>query len=138
MSNEGLPFLTVMVAGQYCAFSIDDVVEVAAMVALSHTPEMPPKMQGFANRHGTVMPVLDLRLILGLPVLKTDSNTLFVVVKLYEQLVGLVVDEVLQVEYFPMASIQQTQHAGKYIRGIISDNNRLIQVMAAEPLVNEA
>lgn len=138
MTNERLPVLTVRVGDQLCGFLIEDVVEVAVMVALSRTPEMPPHMHGFANRHGNVMPVLDLRSILGLAVGEADANTLFVVVRQGEQLTGLVVDEVLQVEYFAPGSIKETSHAGKYIRGIISYNDRLIQVMAVEPLVYEA
>lgn len=134
---EQLAILTVRVGEQLWGFLIEDVVEVAAMVALSSPPGKPPHLLGFANRHGDVMPVLDLRVMLGLGASTVDINTLFVVVRWQGKLTGLVVDDVLQVDYFPSDALSETRNAGQYIRGIIRYNEHLIQVLAVEPLVYE-
>ncbi len=127
MSHESAPFLTLMLGGQHYALPIDQVVEVVAMVELTHTNDPRPAVLGVANRHEAVLPMLDLRVMLGHPAAPLGAATLFVVVKPDDQCFGLVVDAVNQVEYLP---------AEKSNRGIISYDERLIQIIALEPLLS--
>jgi len=132
---EMTPILTFTLGEQYYALPIEDVVEVAAMVELVNLPNAVPGILGIANRHGEVLPVLDLRLVLGGGNAPIDEWTLFVVVGRENRLIGLVVDAVQQVEYIPAAQIYQSAASGKYIRGIISYRQRLIQLIDLLPLM---
>ena len=49
------PVLTFRLATQQYGLPIDQVLEVAAMVALTTVPDAPPEMMGLANRHGEVL-----------------------------------------------------------------------------------
>ena len=135
-AGEMVPILTVALEGQHYALLIEEVVEVAAMVGLVGIPNVQPEVLGAANRHGDVLLVVDLRLVMGCPALPIDEWTLFVVAKYNEdQLIGLVVDEVQQVEYIPAAQVHKSSASGKYIRGIISYRQRLIQLIALDQLM---
>jgi chemotaxis signal transduction protein len=88
---------------------------------------------GVANRRGAILPMLDLRLVFKQPAPPVSSATLFIVAQHNRKMVGLVVDEVRQVEYIPAA--QNAPTSGKMIRGIISHKEQLIQVISLPTIV---
>lgn len=136
-SLEMIPILTFALGEQYYALVIDAVVEVAAMVELTTTTDARPEVLGIANRHGEVLPVLDLRVAMKSQASPIDEWTLFIVA-VYEGIsIGLVVDEVQQVEYIPAAQVHESSASGKYIHGIISYKQRLIQLVALGPLITD-
>lgn len=133
--SEPVPILVFRLADQQFALLIEDVIEVAAMVALARVPDAPPALVGVANRHGDILPVLDLRTIFGLPALPVTPATLFIVVQSGEECAGLVVDEVYQVKYVACDPSLKTGGAGKYIQSMISEGDSLIQILALRPLL---
>ena len=134
---EMIPILTFALGEQYYALAIEAVVEVAAMVELISTIDERVEVLGIANRHGEVLPVLDLRLVMKSEALPINEWTLFVVAVHDGKSVGLVVDEVQQVEYIPAVQVHESSASGKYIHGIISYKQRLIQLVALSPLITE-
>lgn len=123
---NGVPYLTFRLGGQEYALAIPHVIEVAAMVERTRIAGAAPELLGIVNRHGTPMPLLDLRLILDQPAVPVSISTFFIVAQFRDKSVGLVVDEVLQVEY----AAHWEAGATRYIEGIISQNGRLIQVVS--------
>ena len=134
---EMIPILTFALGEQYYALAIEAVVEVAAMVELISTIDERVEVLGIANRHGEVLPVLDLRLVMKSEALPINEWTLFVVAVHDGKSVGLVVDAVQQVEYIPAVQVHESSASGKYIHGIISYKQRLIQLVALSPLITE-
>jgi purine-binding chemotaxis protein CheW len=130
-----LAFLTFSLGDQLYALPIDDVVEVAAMVALVQVAGAPPEVMGMANRHGQVLPVLDLRRVFRQGEAGLSVTTLFIVAQHNEQQVGLVVDEVHQVEYFDMTQVAHTSAREQYTRGMIPYADRLVQIIALPALL---
>lgn len=134
MTTTDTPILLLSIADQYYALLISDVVEVAAMVELIKLPDAAPEFLGVADRHGAVLPILDLRHIFAQTAAPVTASTLFVVANHESQLVGLVIDDVHQVEYIAREHLQFTSTFGKHIRGIISNRERLILVIALDTL----
>ncbi|MDZ4672503.1 MAG: chemotaxis protein CheW [Phototrophicales bacterium] len=130
MSNPDLIALTFRLGEQYYAFRLDQVVEVAPMMAFFSVSEALPEVLGMANRHGELIPIIDLRQVMGLPSLVIGLNTLFIVVKYETSLLGVVVDDILRVEYLPMKQLQQTGTWGKYSDGMMSYHQQTIQFVA--------
>jgi purine-binding chemotaxis protein CheW len=130
-----LPILTFVLEGQHYAFPVNNVVEVAAMVELVSVSDDRPEVIGVANRRGSVLPMLDLRLVMGCTATPIDEWTLFVVTTSENGTIGFVVDEIQQVEYIPVEQLHQSAAAGKYIHGIISYEQRLIQVIDLDLLI---
>jgi chemotaxis signal transduction protein len=131
-----LPALTFYLGQQVYALLIEEVVEVAAMVERITVADAPPEILGMANRHGTILPLLDLRVVFKQEAPPITSSTLFIVVSGGGRLAGLVVDEIRQVEYLDMRYLREALGTGKYIRGIISYKEHLIQIIALPALIN--
>jgi chemotaxis signal transduction protein len=127
--------LTFSIGEQRYALLIEDVIEVAPMVEVMKVAEARLELLGMVNRHGTVLPLLDLRLILGLPAASIDMTTLFIVATDGEHPLGLVVDEIHQVEYIDSSQLSETTATGKFIRGIISNKAELVQIIDPTPLL---
>jgi purine-binding chemotaxis protein CheW len=132
-----VPVLSFRLDQQEYALPVDDVVEVAALVELTRVTGSAPEVLGVANRHGTVLPMLDLRQVLDTPDSPLDATTLFIVGRHDDQMLGLVVDEVQQVEFIPLASAHKSSTSGRHIRGIISYKQRMLQIIDLASLVNE-
>lgn len=123
------PFLIFSLGAQRYALSIHEVVEVAAMVELASVPGMQPPMLGVANRHGSVLPVIDLRPAAT----QINPSMVFIVGVSGSQHVGLVVDDVHHVEYLEETSPSRLGEA--YVRAIIPHQGELIQVITLPPLL---
>jgi chemotaxis signal transduction protein len=133
--NEPQPVLTFRLGEQSYAVGIEDVVEVASMVELTTMPNSPAFMMGYANRHGGMLPVFDLRQIFEQEAAPVDSYTLFIVAAHDGHMAGLVVDEVHQVEYMEIGEYHTA--AGKYIRDIVSHKGHLVQLISLPHLLGE-
>ena len=132
---DSIPVLTFTLGERRYALLVDDVVEVAAMVAYTPLPESPPAVLGVANRHGTPLPLLDLRHVFDWPAVPIDTDTLFIVVQARGQQAGLVVDVIRGVEYVAPERFRSAPAAGKMIRSIMSHEAELVQVIAPAPLL---
>jgi purine-binding chemotaxis protein CheW len=121
-------FLTFRLSGQDYALPIDNVIEIAAMVEVTRIAGAASSLLGVVNRHGTPIPMLDLRMVLEQPASPVDASMLFIVAQFENRSVGLVVDEVLQVEYTADWSHEST----RYIEGIIIQRGRLIQIVSLQ------
>lgn len=82
---------------QLYGFSIDQVREILQMVEITPIPDAPAHVRGAINVRGTVVPILDLRMLLGLQERPFDASTPIVLVEGGERLVGVGVDDVADV-----------------------------------------
>jgi purine-binding chemotaxis protein CheW len=87
--------------GQRYGVPIDRVQEIQQLVAFSELPDSSPALVGLINMRGLVVPVIDLRLLVGLPAAPYGVQTPMVVCRKGTTLVALVVDEVEDVLEMP-------------------------------------
>lgn len=80
---------------------INSVQEIQQIVALSEVPGGGLGVIGMVNLRGTVIPALDLRLLVGLPAKEFHLNTPMIICRTRGRLVALLVDEVEDVVTLP-------------------------------------
>ncbi len=71
-SSETNQYLTYKLGNELFALDIAKVREVLDFTAITQVPKMPEFMRGVINLRGSAVPVVDLRLKLGMP--KTDKT----------------------------------------------------------------
>lgn len=103
MSGQWVVF---QVNGQEYALSVDQVVEVLRMAALTPVAEAPAGFAGMLNLRGNAVPVLDLVWRLASVKRSAGLEQAIVIVQLDGRLVGLVVDAVDEVVTLDPASIK--------------------------------
>lgn len=84
-------------------FGIDilTVQEINRMLQITKVPNTPEFIEGVINLRGRIIPVLDLRVKLGMTKKSHGKNTRIVVVNLNDRTIGFIVDEVSEVLRIP-------------------------------------
>jgi len=99
--SERAQFVTIGVAGEIFAAPITRIREILDMRPIARIPWAPPQLLGMIDVRGAGVPVLDLRLMLGLPA-EADSESTRIVVLSFDdrggtRTVGLRADRVFEV-----------------------------------------
>lgn len=100
-TREEAVFLTLTVAGQWCAVPVLAVRDVLGPHAITRIPLAPPDVAGSLNLRGRIVTALDLRLRLGLPPRQGEVQAMSVVVEQAGELYALLVDQVGEVMALP-------------------------------------
>lgn len=113
------------------AIDVRLVQEIIRVTEITQVPRAPEFIKGVINLRGRIIPVIDLKLKLGLGEVEIARQTRVVVVRLRERLIGLLVDGASQVLKVPVSSIEAAPEevveiAANYIRGVAKLAERLI------------
>jgi purine-binding chemotaxis protein CheW len=101
-------------------FGVDilSVQEINKMMELTLVPNTPEFIEGVVNLRGRIIPVINLRSRLGLPVKEYDLETRIIVVEMTDKTLGFIVDEVKEVLRIPKSI---TEPPPQIVSGIDSD-----------------
>lgn len=135
--NNIQPILTFRLADQYYALPIEHVVEVAPMMRVSTLPDAPEAVVGIVNRQGEALLLLDLRLAFNLEAMSYDLMTMFIVVQVNDDMMGLIVDEVFQVKYINSDIIKAVKASDNYITHTITDVDTIYQQISVQALLED-
>ncbi len=100
-TSELLQLVSFMIGSEEFAINILSVQEINRMLQITKVPNAPSFVSGVVNLRGKVIPVIDLRTKLGLPMKEFDKNTRIVVVEVKDKTVGFIVDAVKEVLRIP-------------------------------------
>jgi chemotaxis signal transduction protein len=76
MATSPLPFLLFQVKNSLYAVGAENVREIVILPSVTAMPNLPPEIRGVINLRGKVLPLVDLRVKLGLPSAKTELDEL--------------------------------------------------------------
>lgn len=79
------------------------VQEIIRMIEITRVPNSPHFVEGVINLRGKVLPVVNLRKRLGLPVTEYSKSTRIIVIELDKKTVEFIVDSVSEVLRIPTA-----------------------------------
>ena len=82
-------FLTFHLHGEDYGIAISYVTEIIGLQKITKIPDMPAEIKGVINLRGRVIPVMDVRLSLGMPNRDYDDRTCVIVVEVDENTTGL-------------------------------------------------
>ncbi len=129
--EEQLQLLTFKLGVEEYALNIMDIKEIIRPKVATEVPRTPDFILGIFSLRGTIIPVFDVSLRLGLPWGERGPQNRIVVVKSRENFFGLHVDSVVQVLDIPLSKIEPPPEIlggveGEFLRGIGRIDDRLI------------
>ncbi len=92
--------------GQTYALPIDRVQEIQQIVEFAEVPDVSPAILGMVNLRGRIIPAVELRTIVGLPVIEHTIDTPMVICLTDDGPVAVVVDGVDDVVDLPAGCLQ--------------------------------
>lgn len=125
---------------QRYAFPVSQVQEIQQIVRPTQVPDTWPALLGMIDLRGKVLPLIDLRRLLGMPPTDYDLQTPMVIGRSGEVLIAFVVDEVEDVVDVPDDCIQAPSgiyELAEKMLGVCRLGEGLIFVLDAPSLLPE-
>ena len=132
--------ITFQLGDQILGVDIMAIREIRAWSPATPLPNVPPHVRGVVNLRGVVLPVLDLRHRLGWGMTDPTARHVIIVVRIGEQLQGLIVDAVNDIVEVPADEMQPLPDMGdapaaNFLEGLATIDDRLILILALDRLV---
>ena len=134
-------FVEFNVAEHRYAFSIHRVREIVILKNVTPTPQVAPYVDGVSNLRGTIIPIINLRVLFGRERRPTDDETRTIVVSVGDKTMGCTVDNVTQVlrvesEEIKPAPETITTSERNYIRGFVKVDDQLVIILDVDQLLD--
>ncbi len=102
-SDELLQLVGFRIGNEEYGVNILDVHEINKMTHVTKIPNSPDFVEGVINLRGRVIPVIDLRIKLGLERKEHNKDTRIIVVSIGDNVLGFIVDSVNEVLRVPVS-----------------------------------
>lgn len=138
-------YLTFMLSRERYGLEILKVQEIIGVPSITRVPRTPPYIKGVINLRGRIIPVVDLRLKLGMTEQRYDERTCVIVMNVMANeakvAVGIIVDRVLEVAHFDPNDIEPTPDYGSQLNaaalvGMARKDGNLNILLDIEKLMN--
>lgn len=129
------------VGGELYALDILRIKEVIRPQKLTAVPKAPPFIEGVINLRGAVIPVVDLRRRFDQSERGVDRGTRVVICALSGRMVGLVVDEVVEVRRYARNEVQSAPQflrgkGAEFFLGVCRRDEDLVMVLDLERILS--
>ena len=134
-------FVGFQIGDQQYAFRIEQIQEIVILDQVTVVPQVVDHVEGVSNLRGSIIPVINLRKLLGMEPKPTDSDTRTIVVNVGERTMGCTVDSVSQVIRIPDDNIQPAPETvladgAHYISGFAKMDDRLVILLDIDELLS--
>lgn len=136
----GRELIAFCAGGQEFCVDIMAVRELRGWTPTTPLPQAPEYVRGVLNLRGTVLPVIDMAVRLGLDLCEPSARHVVIVVCIGERLVGLLVDSVCDILPVTDEAMQPTPDVAgdgvaNFVSALISVDDRMIGLLALDQLL---
>ncbi len=139
---ESVQYIVIKIGEEQYGIDISFIDNIVRMQSITRVPHVQPYFAGVINIRGEVVPVMSLRLKMGLEVDEYTSKTRIIIVKSESNAsVGLIVDEVKEVVTLDERTIDEVIRDSKvdetYINGIGKNGDTLISLLDLNTVISD-
>ena len=132
--------LTFTLGHESYALDILKVQEIRGYETPTRIANTPDFIKGVVNLRGHIVPIVDLRLKLGVGEVRYDASTVVIILNVLKRVVGMVVDGVSDVVSIPAETIKPAPEFGasldtRYIQGLATLGDHLLILVDIERLM---
>jgi two-component system chemotaxis sensor kinase CheA len=136
--EENTSFITFTLDSELYAVPIQTIEEIIGLQEISLLPNVPNFIKGVINLRGEIVPIMDLRLKFGLEAKEYTPFTVFLIVRVEERLMGMVVDNVADVLVIEPAKVQKkpafsAKISTDFINGVYKDTQEDLVILVDVP-----
>lgn len=133
LGQEG-KYLVFHLCNQQYGVDVLNVREIVGIMPVREIPQLPPFVKGVVNLRGKVVPVIDLRLRLGMPQIEYNDRTCIVILEIPLENgffhIGVIVDTVSHVETIRAQDVEPSPRLGAgistpFIKAIARSGNNI-------------
>ena len=133
--KEIYQYIVIKLGDENFGIDINYIDNILRMQQITRIPKVPAYLKGVINLRGEVIPVMSLRLKMGLDEDSIGRDTRIIILKTEaEGSVGVLVDEVKEVVTLSEKSIEKVSHDNKgekanFLSGVGKNNGELISIL---------
>jgi purine-binding chemotaxis protein CheW len=136
-------YLTLRLGGEEYAIDILRVQEIRSYEAPTRMVNAPPFIKGVVNLRGVIVPIVDLRLKLGIDKVEYTEFTVVIILNVRGTVIGAVVDSVSDVVTLTTQMIKPAPQfeaaiESRFVTGLANVGERMLIVMNVEALMSNA
>ena len=137
-NEENSSFITFTLDKEIYAVPIQTIEEIIGQQEISLLPNVPGFIKGVINLRGDIVPIMDLRLKFGLEPKEYTPFTVFLIVRVDERLMGMVVDNVADVLMIEPSHVQKkpafsSRISTDFIDGVYKDSQEEMVILVDVP-----
>jgi purine-binding chemotaxis protein CheW len=130
-------FITFEIGDRRLGIDVMAIREIRAWSPATPLPNTPAYVRGVVNLRGVVLPVLDLSQRLGWGATEPSGRHVIIVVRVAEQLQGIIVDAVSDIVMLNQTDIQPVPDVGQsaaaaFLEGIATIDGKLIMILGLD------
>ena len=143
VANDTTQFIVIRLGDEQYGIDIKYIDNILRMQKITRVPKVAPYLRGVINLRGEVLPVMSIRIKMGLEEDIVTKSSRIIVIKMEQQgMIGLIVDEVKEVVTLETAQIEKVAYASKdekdnFIYGIGKYEGGLISLLDLNLVVPE-
>lgn len=141
--TESFQYIVIRLGKEQYGIDIRNVDNIVRMQHITRVPKVPAYLKGVINLRGEVIPVMSIRLKMGLEEDEITRATRIIILKIEQQgNVGIIVDEVKEVVTLDTSEIEKISYASKedktnFINGVGKSQGELISLLELGTLTLE-
>ncbi len=143
VTADASQYLTLRLGKEEYAIDILRVQEIRSYEEPTRMVNAPPYIKGVVNLRGVIVPIIDLRMKLGLDQVEYNDFTVVIILNVRGTVIGAVVDSVSDVVTLAAGMIKtapqfETTLDTRFITGLANLGERMLIVMNIEALMSNA
>lgn len=133
-AGETTQYIVIRLGKEQYGIDIRYIDNIVRMQSMTRVPKMKEYIKGVINLRGEVIPIMSIRLKMGLPADEETKNTRIIIVKLEQYgTIGMIVDEVNEVVDLDIETEVEKMAYDKdetnYITGVGKNGDNLISLL---------
>lgn len=140
---ETTQFIVIRLGDEQYGININNIDNIVRLQSITRVPKVAPYLKGVINLRGEVIPVMSVRVKMGLDPDEYTKSTRIIILKVEQQAtIGIIVDEVKEVVTLNSSEIEKTSYENKeekslYVSAIGKQEGSLISLLDLNAVVSE-
>ncbi len=142
-TNQITQYIVVNIGEEQYGVDISYIDNIVRMQSITRVPKVPSYLKGVINLRGVIVPVMSLRIKMGLEPDEITKDTRIIIIKTGHELVGIMVDSVKEVVNINSDEVEKVsfdnrdEHSG-YVMGVGKQDGALISLLDINAVFAEA
>lgn len=141
INSEAKKYVVFMLGKENYGVEIQKVTTIEKIMPFARVPKTPDYVKGVINLRGEIIPVIELRTKFGMEITEETEETRIIILKINENPLGIIVDEVDEVLNLTEDTIENVANftndlSMDYILGVGKVEDRIVTLLNLEKLAD--
>ncbi len=138
--EEVVQYIVINSGDEQFGIDIKYIDNIVRMQHITRVPKVPGYFKGVINLRGEVLPVMSLRIKMGVPEGEENKDNRIIIIKMDQhESIGVIVDSVKEVVNIDMSTVERTtvESGTHFVTGVSKQKEGLISLLDLNAVISE-